>query len=95
MLQITAKYGFDFTQVNIHWACRVFGYFILKQFNVKIFECYFLLRFIYFIQGSTRSPEPYEEIISKNYIFPYHLISLPTNDIYHNLTQVEYVLFRY
>ena len=38
--------------------------------------------------GSTISPEPYVQILDDHRLFPYRLISLPTNHIYHNLTQV-------
>ncbi|CAF1032759.1 unnamed protein product [Rotaria sordida] len=39
------------------------------------------------IQWSTISSEPYTQILDDNKLFPYRLISLPTNSIYHNLTQ--------
>ncbi|CAF5207533.1 unnamed protein product, partial [Rotaria magnacalcarata] len=39
------------------------------------------------IEWSTISPEPYLQILDDNRLFPYQFISLPTNSIYHNLTQ--------
>lgn len=42
----------------------------------------------FFFLGSTISPEPYIQILDDNRLFPYQLISLPTNGLYHNLTQV-------
>ncbi|CAF4204987.1 unnamed protein product [Rotaria socialis] len=41
------------------------------------------------IEWSTMSPEPYVQILDDNRLFPYQLISLPTNSIYHNLTQAN------
>ncbi|CAF3049313.1 unnamed protein product, partial [Rotaria sp. Silwood2] len=40
------------------------------------------------IQWSTISPKPNIQILDNNRLFPYRLISLPTNGTYHNLTKV-------
>ncbi|CAF1467779.1 unnamed protein product [Adineta steineri] len=39
------------------------------------------------IGWSTITPDAYVQILDDNRLFPYRLISLTTNDIYHNLTQ--------
>lgn len=41
------------------------------------------------LSGSTVSSEPYVQTLDDHRLFPYRLLSLPTNEIYHNLTQVN------
>jgi hypothetical protein len=64
-----------------------FRLFFSETIQCKIFYLFNNNQLFYFL-GSTVSPEPYVQILDDNRLFPYRLISLPTNYIYHNLTQV-------
>ncbi|CAF1189573.1 unnamed protein product [Adineta ricciae] len=59
--------------------------FYSSQFSLDV--SLFRLFYTETIRWSTVTPKPYVQVLDDHRLFPYRLISLPTNSIYHNLTQ--------